>query len=178
MSFHRALNRFGFEDCLIGKHTRDRSRLRSAAHPPVSGFIEATWQRVLPCSEETKNGRVAYDHPGTQFPRLDTPPSSDNEGAVSQVDDHWVLAEKPEKSRRPATAAPGILAPGKRSLTTSLKENERSVPPVARVHRATGWRGWRPNWPLKLVGVNSRFWYTKVDSMNPLTVEKPDTHID
>ena len=136
---------------------------------PVSGFIEATCQRVLPCSEESRNGSVAYDQPGTQFPQLDTPPRSDNEAAVSRADDHWVLAEKPEKSRRPATAAPGILAPGKRSLTTSLKENERSVPPVARVHRATGWRGWRPNWPLKLVGVNSHFWYTKVDSMNPLT---------
>ena len=91
---------------------------------------------------------------------------------MSQVDDHWVLAENPEKSRRPATAAPGILAPGKRSLTTSLKENERSVPPVAPVHRATGWRGRRPNWPLKLVGVNSHFWYTKVGSMNPLTPER------
>ena len=145
---------------LIGVHRRTA----------VSGFIEATWQRVLPCSEETKNGRVAYDHPGTQFPRLDTPPSSDNEGAVSRVDDHWVLAEKPEKSRRPATAAPGILAPGNRSLTTSLEENEWSVPPVARVHRATWWRGWRPNWLLKLVGVNSHFWYKKVGSMNPLTI--------
>ena len=89
----------------------------------AKGMSTNIMQRVLPCSEETKNGRVAYDHPGTQFPRLDTPPSSDNEGAVSQVDDHWVLAEKPEKSRRPATAAPGILAPGKWSLTTSLKEN-------------------------------------------------------
>ena len=107
----------------------------------VSGFIVATCQRVLPCSEESRNGSVAYDQPGTQFPQLDTPPRSDNEAAVSRVDDHRVLAEKPEKSRRPATAAPGILAPGNRSLTVSLEVNDWSVPPVARVHRASGWRG-------------------------------------